>query len=71
MALKTGAGPHPYALKAGVSEMQLFLYTFSNSLSDYHISNVLCRLCQPCNNRGNLVEYLVPALHLTAVFRAL
>jgi hypothetical protein len=33
--------------------------------------NFLFRLRQPRNNRGNFIEYLVPALHLTAIFRAL
>src|SRR5229473_3710286 len=33
--------------------------------------NFLFRLYQPRNNRSNFIEYLVPALHLTAIFRAL
>jgi len=33
--------------------------------------NFLFRLRQLRNNCGNFIEYLVPALHLTAVFRAL
>ena len=33
--------------------------------------NVLFRLRQPRKNRGNFIEYLVPALELTAIFRAL
>src|ERR1700679_806900 len=31
----------------------------------------LLRLHQPRNNRGNFIEYLVPALQLPAIFRAL
>ena len=34
-------------------------------------SNFLFRLRQLRNNCGNFIEYLVPALHLTAIFRAL
>src|SRR5579872_3303193 len=34
-------------------------------------SNFLFRLRQPCNNCGNFIEYLVPALQLTAIFCAL
>jgi hypothetical protein len=34
-------------------------------------SNLLFRLRQLRNNCGNFIEYLVPALHLTAIFRAL
>src|SRR5271169_5192560 len=34
-------------------------------------SNFLFRLHQPRNNRSNFIEYLVPALQLTAIFRAL
>src|SRR5580704_19041066 len=33
--------------------------------------NFLFRLYQPRNNRSKFIEYLVPALHLTAIFRAL
>src|SRR5208283_1367318 len=33
--------------------------------------SLLFRLRQLRNNCGNFIEYLVPALHLTAVFRAL
>jgi len=33
--------------------------------------NFLFRLCQPGNNHSNFIEYLVPTLHLTAIFRAL
>ncbi len=35
-----------------------------------NVGFLLC-LCQPRNNRGDFLEYLVPALHLTAFFRAL
>ena len=34
-------------------------------------SNFLFRLRQLRNNCGNFIEYLVPAFHLTAIFRAL
>ena len=33
--------------------------------------NFLFRQRQLRNNRGNFIEYLEPALHLTAIFRAL
>ena len=33
--------------------------------------NFLLRLCQPRNNCGNFIEYLVPALELSAIFCAL
>ena len=38
---------------------------------DHQNFNFLFRLRQPRNNRGKFIEYLVPALHLTAIFRAL
>jgi hypothetical protein len=34
-------------------------------------ASVLFRLRQTLNNCGKLIEYLVPALELTAIFRAL
>jgi hypothetical protein len=41
------------------------------SASDYWNFNFLFRLRQLRNNCGNFIEYLVPALHLTAIFPAL
>src|SRR5215467_9054119 len=44
----------------------------SSSAHDDHQSlGFLFRLCQPRNNCSKLIEYLVPALELTAIFRAL
>ena len=47
------------------------LYVQYLAHDDHQNFNFLFRLRQPRNNCGNFIEYLVPALHLTAIFRAL
>jgi len=45
--------------------------TWDTRHDNHQNSNLLSRLRELRNNCGNFIEYLVPALHLTAVFRAL
>ena len=47
------------------------LYVQYLAHDDHQKVNFLFRLYQPRNNRSKFIEYLVPALHLTAIFRAL
>jgi len=52
-------------------EIPRLLYVQFLAQDDYQNFTFLFRLRQPRNNCGNFIEYLNPALHLTAIFRAL
>lgn len=57
---------------AGIAGMDLRLLCLDYLADDDRQKvNFLFRLYQPRNNRSKFIEYLVPALHLTAIFRAL
>src|ERR1700751_3365083 len=68
-ALKQSLRSHPWL---GLPGWTCVCFAFIISRHDDRQKvNFLFRLYQPRNNRSKFIEYLVPALHLTAIFRAL
>src|SRR5215469_905597 len=65
-------GPPPFsALSRGLRDSLPLLYVQLLAHDDHQSFSFLLRLCQPRNNVSKFIEYLVPALELTAIFRAL
>src|ERR1700746_414043 len=67
-ALKQSLRSHPWL---GLPGWTCVCFAFILAHDDHPGFNFLFRLRQPRNNCSKFIEYLVPALHLTAISRAL